>query len=197
MPDESKQFRILTVALALNAAMFVIGLAAGVWAQSSGLIADSLDMLADASAYGIALLAVRRTALFKAHAARLSGVLLFVLGAGAIIDAGRRGLIGSAPNSTVMIATASLSLIVNVTVFHLLGKIRAQGVHLKAAWIFTRADVIANVGVILSGAIVAVASFRPIDLIMGAAIGLYIVKESWEILVESRRALSCKDEPTR
>lgn len=48
----------LRTALALNATMFVVGTAAGLWAQSSGLMADALDMLADASAYALPPLAV-------------------------------------------------------------------------------------------------------------------------------------------
>ena len=42
--------------LSLNAAMFVIGMAAGLLAQSIGLLADALDMLTDATAYVLALI---------------------------------------------------------------------------------------------------------------------------------------------
>lgn len=59
--------------------MFVIGMAAGLWAQSTGLIADSLDMLADTAAYALALLAVTRGLAFKRDAARWSGWLLLIL----------------------------------------------------------------------------------------------------------------------
>ena len=81
----------LRIALGLNAAMFVIGMAAGLWAQSSGLMADALDMLADASAYALALLAVSRGAVFKRNAARWSGALLLILGVGIVLDVVRRG----------------------------------------------------------------------------------------------------------
>jgi Co/Zn/Cd efflux system component len=57
--ETDSQRRILGVALVLNATMFVVGLTAGIKAESTGLIADSLDMLADASAYMIGLLANR------------------------------------------------------------------------------------------------------------------------------------------
>jgi Co/Zn/Cd efflux system component len=52
--------KTLRIALFLNGAMFIVGMSAGWWAQSTGLMADALDMLADASAYAIALLAVTR-----------------------------------------------------------------------------------------------------------------------------------------
>lgn len=190
-PGDSKsegQRRILFIALGLNATMFCVGLVAGLVGQSSGLLADSLDMLADATAYAIAIAALTRGALFKARAATVSGGILLILGAGVLVDAARRGVTGSEPESLLMIGVASVSLAVNATVLRMLGKVRGEGVHLSASWIFTRADVIANIGVILSGLIVALSGFRFVDLIAGAAIGLYVMKEALEILGEAREA---------
>ena len=45
--------RTLVVLLAINAVMIVVEQVAGWIAASVGLLADSLDMLADASVYGI------------------------------------------------------------------------------------------------------------------------------------------------
>jgi cation diffusion facilitator family transporter len=185
----------LWIALGLNATMFLVGLAIGLVGQSSGLIADSLDMLADATAYGIALWAIHKAPQFQARAAFTSGIFLALLGFGALGDALRRGLVGSAPEGTYMIATALLSLGVNVTVMRLLGRVREEGVHLKAAWIFTRADVVANAGVILSGLIILVTGWRMTDVVVGALIAAYIVKESFEILADARRELTIQKVP--
>jgi cation diffusion facilitator family transporter len=183
------QRKILSIALALNAAMFVIGIAAGIFAQSSGLVADALDMLADAFAYAIALLAVNRTALFKSGAASASGIILLILGAGVLLDAGRRGYFGSAPDSGVMIAVATLSLCVNFSVLYMLGRHQDRNeIHLRASFIFTRADVVANCAVIFTGTILLFSKFRYLDLLVGAAIGLYIIREALEILAEAREA---------
>jgi hypothetical protein len=57
--------KTLRVALVLNATMFVVGMAAGLWAQSSGLMPDALDMVIDATAYGLRLMAVTRGPPFK------------------------------------------------------------------------------------------------------------------------------------
>lgn len=92
----------LRIALTLNATMFVIGTVAGLWAQSTGLLADALDMLAGASAYGLALVAVTRGAAFKRNAARWSGSPLLILGAGIVFDVARRGLFGSKPYGPAM-----------------------------------------------------------------------------------------------
>lgn len=180
--------RVLRIALGLNAFMFMVGLGAGLIAQSTGLLADSLDMLADAIAYAVALLAVHHNAKFKARAASASGGVLFVLGLGVLADVGRRGLLGSAPEGTIMVAVAAASLIVNATVLRMLGRVRQGGVHLNATWLFTRVDVIANLGVILSGVTVWLTGFRYIDLIVGGAIGAYVIKETVEILRQAHAA---------
>lgn len=186
---QAGQCRTLRVALALNATMFIVGIAAGIAGQSSGLIADALDMLADASAYAIALMAIERSGLFKASAANLSGTILLILGAGVMLDAGRRGIFGSSPQSIVMIAVAMVSLFVNSTVLYLLSKQQdKKEVHLRATYIFTRADVVANLAVILSGVILLVTKFRYVDLAVGCAIGVYVIREALEILGEAREA---------
>ncbi|QCX48248.1 cation diffusion facilitator family transporter [Ralstonia pseudosolanacearum] len=177
----------LRIALALNATMFVVGMAAGLWAQSSGLMADALDMLADASAYALALLAVRRGTAFKRNAARWSGSLLLVLGGGIVLDVVRRGLLGSEPLGLAMMAFSAISLVVNVTVLRMLDPFRHGEVHLRATWIFTRMDVLANLGVFASGLLVWLTGWRAADLVVGLVIGLYVAKEAIEILKEARQ----------
>jgi cation diffusion facilitator family transporter len=186
--ETAAQRRVLRIALALNGTMFVVGTVAGLIGQSSSLIADALDMLADASAYAIALGAVGRSARFKAGAATLSGSLLLLLGGMVLLDVGRRALLGSEPESAVMIAVAFVSLLVNTTVLRMLGRYREGEVHLRATWIFTRVDVIANVGVMLSGLLVLLTGSRFPDLVVGGAIGVYVMKEAFEILGEAREA---------
>jgi cation diffusion facilitator family transporter len=183
--------RTLQIAFGFNVAMFAVGIVAGTVAQSSGLIADALDMLSDASAYAIALLAVGRSPLFKARAANRSGAILLVLGIGVLLDATRRSLFGSAPEGTVMMIVATASLAVNAMVLSLLARHHQAkpDVHLRAAYIFTRADVVANLAVILSGAGLLLTKFRYIDPIVGAAIGIYVIREALEILSEARKAV--------
>lgn len=185
----TEQRRTLCIALALNATMFVVGIVAGIVGQSSGLIADALDMLADASAYAIALAAIHRSIAFKTRAATLSGLILLILGLGVLLDAFRRAAFGSSPESLVMIAVAVVSLCVNSTVLYLLAREQdKKEVHLRATFIFTRADVVANIAVILSGIILWITHFRYVDLIVGIAIGIYVMREAWEILTDAKEA---------
>jgi Co/Zn/Cd efflux system component len=182
----SKERRILIIALALNAAMAVIGGVAGWIAQSAGLLADALDMLSDATAYSIGLLAIGRSVRFKINAAYLSGSLLLLLGVAVLAEVGRRVAFGAEPLSGWMIGTALLSLIVNLIVLRLLTPLKSGEVHLRATWIFTRADVVANAGVILAGLLVLWLSSPYPDFVIGALIGLYVIKEATDILLDAR-----------
>jgi len=184
--QDPAQRRTLWIALLLNAAMAVIGFVAGWFAQSTGVLADALDMLSDAAAYAIGLVAIGRSATFKMRAAQLSGGVLLVLGLVVVFETVRRGVYGSEPTSGVMFAAALLSLAVNLTVLRLLRPFQQGEVHLRATWIFTRADVVANLGVIASAVLVWMTGSRFPDLIVGAAIGAYVVREAVEILREAR-----------
>lgn len=190
----AQERRVLRIALLLNAAMAVMGGIAGWLAQSTGLLADALDMLSDASAYAIGLMAIGRSARFKANAAWLSGFALLILGVAVLVEVARRVAYGAEPLSGWMIGTALLSLAVNLTVLRLLSPLKSGEVHLRATWLFTRADVVANVGVIVAGALVFwLASPYP-DYVIGVLIGLYVIREAAEILGEARRARAA-DEP--
>ena len=179
--------KVLLLALVLNAAMFVVELIGGIIGDSTGLIADSFDMLADASAYGIAIAAVNRSSGFKMRAAGLSGTLLLLLGLGACLATVVRAITGSEPEGLVMAALAVPALVVNAIVLRLLAKHRHGEVHLRATWVFTRADVVANLAVIAAALLVFITESRYPDLIVGFGIGLYVAREAIEILKDASR----------
>lgn len=184
----AQERKVLTIALILNATMAVVGGISGWIGESAGLLADALDMLSDATAYAIGLVAIGRAASFKANAATLSGVALLLLGLGVLFEVGRRVIHGAEPASGWMIGTAILSLIVNTAVLRMLAPLKSGEVHLRATWIFTRADIVANVGVILAGLLVLWLHSPYPDFVIGTLIGLYVVKEAVEILSEAREA---------
>ncbi len=185
--ETKAQRRVLWIALGLNAAMFVVEVTAGWLSHSTALAADGLDMLADASAYAVALTAVGRSPRFKANSAMTSGALLLLLGIGVLVEVGLRFLSGETPHGAWMIIVAAVALVVNFTVLRLLSRQR-QEVHIKASQIFTRVDVIANAATILSGIAVLATGLRYFDLVLGAAIGIYVVREALEILGRARAA---------
>ena len=177
--DESGTLRVL---LSINAALFLVEIVAGWLAQSTGLIADSLDMLADAFVYGLALYAVGRSSRAKLRAAHLSGVLQAVLAAGVFSDVARRWVAGSAPEPPAMIGISALALAGNVACVVLLARHRDGGAHMKASWIFSTNDVLANLGVMAAGALVAWTGSRVPDLLIGTAVATLVLVGAARIL---------------
>ena len=180
-PDRSES-RVLWWLLGINAVMFAVEVVTGWIAQSTGLLADSLDMLADASVYGLSLYAVGRDRGHKTRAARLSGWLQMGLALGALSEVLRRFLLGSEPEPPLMMGIALAALAANLTCLALLSRHRRGGVHMQASWIFSTNDVLANLGVILAGALVAWSGSNYPDLAIGTAIGLLVLNGARRIL---------------
>jgi Co/Zn/Cd efflux system component len=172
--------------LVINGVMFLVEALAGWWSESTGLLADSLDMCADAFVYGLALLAVGRSTKMQARAAAASGWLQVSLGAGVLIEVARRLAFGSEPISAVMIGVGMVALAANLTCLALLAKHRTGGVHMRASWIFSTNDVIANIGVISSGFLVMYLDSYIPDLIVGTLVSSLVVWGGIRILSDVR-----------
>ena len=159
---------------------------AGLLAHSTGLLADALDMASDAGVYGAALVAINRSADFKGRVAKFSGGILLLLGIALLFEVGRRIFSGTQPAALPIMGVALASAGVNIYVLKSLRPFQSGEAHLRAAWIFTRADVIASIGVFLAAGLVSLTDSRIPDLLVGAAIGLYVVKEAIEILRDAQ-----------
>lgn len=184
---EKLEKKTLLALLLINGFMFVTELILGWLAQSTGLIADSLDMLADAVVYGLSLYVVGKGILYQAKAAQISGFMQIILGFGVLFEVVRRLLLGSEPQSTLIISVGALALLANITCLALISKHREGGVHMRASWIFSSNDLIANLGVIVSGVLVAVSGSRFPDLVVGTMISFVVVRGGIKILQDARK----------
>ncbi|NMU26735.1 cation transporter, partial [Vibrio parahaemolyticus] len=101
--------------LGINALLFVVEITAGLMAQSTGLIAESLDNFADAAVYGLALYAVGHSVKRQVRVAHVAGVVQLVLAVGVLVEVVRRFVFGSEPESLVMMAIAFVALIANTS----------------------------------------------------------------------------------
>ena len=180
--DDAAESRTLWLLLAINAVMFVIELIAGWWAGSAGLIADAADMAADAAVYGVALYAVGKAASHKLRAARLSGLLQLLLALAALGETARRMLAGAAPEPVAMIGISLLALAANVACLLLISRHRHAGVHMRASYIFSANDVLANLGVIAAGVLVGWVGQPWPDWLVGGLIGLLVLIGAVRIL---------------
>ena len=195
---DKSQSHVLIKLLIINATMFVLELGIGLYAQSTGLIADAMDMLADAIVYAIGLYAVGHSLKQKANAALLSGWFQLGLGLLILIDILRRIFVGSEPVSALMMIVGSVALMANIICLKLIEEHRHGEVHMRASWIFSKNDVIANAGVILGGLLVWLIGSRWPDLIIGSLIALLILNGAKHIIQDARKELdaesSCCDD---
>ncbi|MAM60014.1 MAG: hypothetical protein CMH11_00800 [Maritimibacter sp.] len=185
---DREQEKALRWLLAINAVMFVVEFGAGLLAGSTALIADSLDMFADAAVYSVGLYAVGRTALAKARAASASGVFQILLALFALGEVIRRTLMGSEPEPGCMMLVGLAALVANSACLLIIARHRDGEVHMRASWIFSTNDVIANVGVIIAGLLVYTLDTRLPDLIIGAIVGIIVLRGGMQIMKEARAA---------
>jgi cation diffusion facilitator family transporter len=187
-----EQAKVLFTLLGINLFMFVVEIVLGILSDSTALIADSLDMLADATVYGIGLYAVGKSVDHKIHAANLSGVFQILLGSMVLIDVIRRLVWGSEPQSLFMIGVGFAALIANLVCLRLIQKHRAGEVHMRASWIFSKNDVLANLGIIIGGLLVYGLNSRIPDLVIGLIITIIVIRGGLHIV---RDAASEKNQP--
>ena len=172
----------LKLLLLINGLMFIIELVTGVMAESAGLIADSLDMLADASVYGLSFLVVYKSMRQQMIIARVSGWLQALLAVGVLLEVARRLVYGSEPVSMLMMTMGGIALVANVFCLTIIYKHREGGLHMRASWILSATDVIANAGVVAAGCLVLLTQSHLPDLVIGAVIGLVVLNSSQRIL---------------
>ena len=182
---DGRERKTLLLVLGINAFMFVFEMALGLLAQSSGLIADSLDMFADAFVYAISLYAVGKSSNLKTRAAKLSGIVQISLALMVIADVLRRCITGSEPVSALMMGVGCIALFANAACLLMISKHRDSGVHMRASLIFSANDVIANIGVILSGVLVWALGSRYPDLVIGFMIAAVVLRGGLKILKEA------------
>lgn len=184
---DRKQRQLLWTVLVLNAVMFVVEFVAGWLAESSGLIADSLDMLADALVYSVSLYAVGKAIQYKANAALLNGILQLTLASLVILDVVKRFIWGSNPDADTMLSIAFIALLVNIACFVLLYRSRNGDINIRASWICSRNDMIMNVGVIFSALLVGSQQQAWPDLLIAFVIAVFVAHSALRIIGDARK----------
>jgi len=179
--------KLLWQVLAINFFFFVLELATGFISNSMGLVADSLDMLADSIVYGLALFAVGGTLTIKKKIARSAGYLQVVLAIFGFIEVIRRFVgIEPVPAFQTMILISIFALIGNGLCLYLLQKSKSKEAHMQASMIFTSNDVIVNLGVIVAGVLVYLTNSKYPDLIVGTIVFFIVGQGALKILKLSK-----------
>jgi Co/Zn/Cd efflux system component len=160
----------------------------GIISRSMGLVADSLDMLADSFVYGISLFAVGGSITKKKQIAKLAGYFQITLAIIGFIEVLRR-YFGheKLPDFSTMIIVSIFALIANGVCLYILQKSKSkEEAHMKASMIFTSNDVIINLGVIAAGLLVNWLNSSKPDLIIGTIVFALVIQGATRILKLSK-----------
>jgi Co/Zn/Cd efflux system component len=144
--------RALWVVLGINAAMFLVEIAAGLAAGSASLQADALDFLSDAANYGISLFVVSMALRYRAMAALVKGLSMAGFGLWVMATVVWHAVHGTLPSALTMGTVGFAALIANAVSFAILWIYRTGDANMRSAWICTRNDVLANLAVLLAAA---------------------------------------------
>lgn len=185
----ARQSATLRIVLAINAVMFLMGAAAGVWARSAALLSDSLDSLGDALTYGLSLYAVSRGARAKAAVALFKGALialgaLFVLG-----QVAHRAVHPGVPVFEAMGIVSLVALGANGLCLALLWKHRSEDVNMSSVWECSRNDIASNLAVFLAAGAVWLARSGWPDLLVGFALSCLLLRSATKVSAGALREL--------
>jgi Co/Zn/Cd efflux system component len=185
--DQHLQRRVLWQVLVINFFFFALEIISGFIACSMGLVADSLDMLADGIVYGLSLFAVGGTVMRKKNIAGAAGYFQIVLAVLGFVEVVRRFLgHGEAPDFYAMIAISLLALAGNASCLYLLQKSKSKEAHMQASMIFTSTDVIVNLGVTVAGVLVYITGSKIPDLAIGTIVFMLVGRGAYRILQLSK-----------
>ena len=174
--------RVLIIVMAINFVMFAVEFGGGVWAHSSALMADSVDMFGDALVYALSLYALGRGARWEAGAALVKGGIILLFGIAVLFEIAEKLAHGVVPSSTLMLAIGGAALVANLACLAMLWRFRAQNVNMSSTFECSRNDVISNVGVLVAAGLVAATGSAWSDIAVGGVIALIFLRSAWRVL---------------
>jgi Co/Zn/Cd efflux system component len=181
--------RVLWAVLAINGAMFLIEVGAGVAAGSASLQADALDFLGDAANAAISLLVVGMVLRYRAMAALAKGVTMGAFGLWIAATVIWHSIHGTLPSALTMGAIGIAALAANAASFALLWAYRGGDANMRSAWICTRNDVLGNVAVLLAAAGVFGSGTGWPDVIVAAIMAGLELQGAWLVIRHSAAEL--------
>mgnify|MGYP001585154889 FL=1 len=177
--------KVLFLVFFINFGMFFVEMVSGLVAHSNALLADSLDMLGDAFVYGISIAVLSKHPSVRARVSLVKGAVMFTLGLLVVVESILKIINPVVPIAETITLIGSLALLANAASFALLLKHKAKDLNVRSAWICSRNDVVANIGVIIAGLLVA--RFNSIwpDITAGLIIAFIVIQSSIQIIKES------------
>ena len=187
----------LTIATAANLLVVAAELSIGVYAGSLALIGDALHNLTDAVALLIALTAVRlerrAPTQEKSFGYQRAGILAAFINAAMLVtftlfvfrEAWERFLAPRDPNTTLMLVTAAVAMLVNGATAWSLHHESREDVNVRGAFVHMIGDAVSSAGIIVAAILIRLTGSPAWDAGVSVLIGLLILWSSYGVLRES------------
>ena len=191
IPESGKR---LAIVVALNFIITITEVVGGLMSGSLSLLSDALHNFSDGIAVIIAWIAIKLRTLPRSDhytfGLKRAEVLAAVINAGALvaisiylfIEAWNRYHTPEPITGSLMTIVATVGLVANITGTWLLHRGSKESMNLRAAYLHLFSDAISSVGVILGGLAIMFFNVYWIDPLLTVLIGLYVLKESMQIL---------------
>jgi cobalt-zinc-cadmium efflux system protein len=193
----------LWVALGLTIAFVVVEAITAMVAGSLALLSDAAHMLTDGVAIALALGSIvvanrashegsRTFGLFRLEilASLLNAVLTFAVAGYVLFEAVVRLTEGdTSVESGPMLVVAILGLLINLVVFLMLRDGAQDSLAVRGAYVDAMADTAGSIGVIVAAIVIATTGWDPIDPIVAAVIGVWILPRAWRLAAGALRVL--------
>jgi len=192
----------LGIAIVLNALIFMIELIGGVFTNSLALISDAMHNLSDFFALIMSYLAAKvvlwnsndkktygyvRVEIFVAF---INSIALVLIGIYIIYEAVKR--IGH-PEPVIgswMLIIAVVGFLANAFSTFLLKKDAEHDLNAKSAYLHLLTDAIESLAVIVAGGLIYWFGWNILDPAISVAIGIFIIKSAWDIVLETVNILT-------
>lgn len=181
--------RALWIVVILNLGFGVAEAVGGFIANSQALKADSLDFIGDGSISLVGLFALAWSARARARVALTQGMFLGALGLIVVGMAVWRALHAVPPEADLMGGIGVAALVVNVSAALVLSRFRDGDANVRAIWLFSRNDSLANIAVVIAALLVAVLHSAWPDTLVAAAIAGLFLHSAFNIIGEARTEL--------
>lgn len=189
--------KALNTALIIAFIFMIVEVIGGIVANSLALISDALHLFTDVGALFLSLVVLKITHFpstpkmsYGYHRAEILGALASALSlwglCGVLIyEAITRLISPPEVKGPIVLVIASIGFIANLMMMRVLHGSQRENLNVRAAYLHVIGDLLGSVGVILSGAILWITGWNPIDPIISILFSLGIVYGSGKIIKQT------------
>ena len=194
--NEAANQNLLLIALLLTLGFSIVEGTAAYFANSLALISDAGHMVTDAAALGLALLAqiISRRPPSPKHsfgfgraealAAFVNSIAMLALVLWIVIEAISRFNVPHQVDGLTVTVVAAIGLVMNIVVAWVLSRDK-KSVNTRAALVHVMGDLLASIAALVTGVVIQLTGWMPIDAILSIVVSLLILKSTISILKES------------